>query len=63
MRSGDFALIPEIVMTGKRGGSSLEKTNDVLVTIRMHLFAGELRASPVYETQQVITTKLHTPFA
>ena len=63
VRSGDFALIPEIVMTGKRGGSGFEKTNEVLVTIRMHLFAGEsYQPVDVFETQMTITTKLRTPF-
>lgn len=62
VRRGDFALVPEIVVTGQRGGTRFEKTNQVLVTVRMHLFAGESYAPvDVYETHQLVTVKLRTP--
>ena len=62
VRRGDFALIPEIMLTGKRGGKGFERRNEMLVSLQMHLFAGESYA-PVdhFVSQQIITTKLRTP--
>lgn len=62
VRRGDFALIPEVVLTGKRGGSGFERHNEMLVSLQMHLFAGESYA-PVehFESEQTITTKLRSP--
>ncbi len=63
VRRGDFALIPEITLTGKRVRNGLDRRDDMLVNIEMHLFAGE-SYSPVehFESLQQITTKLRTPF-
>ena len=62
VRRGDFALIPEITLTGKRGGSGFERTDDLLVSLQIHLFAGESYA-PVdsFASDQTITTKLRSP--
>jgi len=60
---GDFALIPEITLTGKRARNGLDRRDEVLVTIRMHLFAGgSYAAVDQYEVAQRVTTKLRSPF-
>ena len=63
VRRGDFALIPEVTLTGKRVRNGLDRRDEMLVSIKMHLFAGESYA-PVdhFESRQQITTKLRTPF-
>ena len=63
VRRGDFALIPEVTLTGKRVRNGLDRRDEMLVSIEMHLFAGESYA-PVdhFESRQQITTKLRTPF-
>ena len=63
VRRGDFALIPEVTLTGKRVRNGLDRRDEMLVNIEMHLFAGESYA-PVdhFESRQQITTKLRTPF-
>ena len=62
VRRGDFALIPEITLTGKRVRKGFKRHDEILVSIQMHLFAGESYA-PVehFESQQRITTQLRTP--
>jgi len=62
VRRGDFALIPEIMLTGKRGGAGFERRNETLVSLRMHLFAGESYAPlDQFVNEQTITTKLRSP--
>ena len=63
VRRGDFALIPEVTLTGKRVRNGLDRRDEMLVSIEMHLFAGESYA-PVdhFESRQQITTRLRTPF-
>ena len=63
VRRGDFALIPEVTLTGKRVRNGLDRRDEMLVSIEMHLFSGESYA-PVdhFESRQQITTKLRTPF-
>ena len=63
VRRGDFALIPKVTLTGKRVRNGLDRRDEMLVSIEMHLFAGESYA-PVdhFESRQQITTKLRTPF-
>ena len=63
VRRGDFALIPEVTLTGKRVRNGLDRRDEMLVSIEMHLFTGESYA-PVdhFESRQQITTKLRTPF-
>ena len=63
VRRGDFALIPEVTLTGKRVRNGLDRRDEMLVSIEMHLFVGESYA-PVdhFESRQQITTKLRTPF-
>ena len=62
VRRGDFALIPEITLTGKRVRNGLDRHDEMLVSIEMHLFAGESYA-PVdrFAVEQRITTKLRSP--
>ena len=60
---GDFALIPEITLTDTRVRNGLGRHDEMLVSIKMHLFAGESYAPVEYfESQQRITTQLRTPF-
>ena len=63
VRRGDFALIPEVTIIGKRFRNGLDRRDEMLVSIEMHLFAGESYA-PVehFESRQQITTKLRSPF-
>ena len=63
VQRGDFALIPEITLTGKRVRNGFDRHDEMLVSIEMHLFAGESYA-PVdhFTIQQRITTKLRSPF-
>ena len=63
VRRGDFALIPEITLTGRRVRKGLDRRDDILVSIEMHLFAGE-SYTPVdhFESRQQITTRLRSPF-
>ena len=63
VRRGDFALIPEITLTGKRIRNGFDRRDDMLVSIEMHLFAGE-SYTPVehFESRQQITTTLRSPF-
>ena len=63
VRRGDFALIPEITLTGKRVRNGLDRHDDMLVSIEMHLFAGE-SYTPIdhFESRQQITTRLRSPF-
>ena len=62
VRRGDFALIPEITLIGKRVRKGFKRHDEMLVSIQMHLFAGESYAPVEYfESQQRITTQLRTP--
>ena len=63
VRRGDFALIPEITLTSRRIRNGFDRHDDMLVSIEMHLFAGESYA-PVdhFESRQQITTRLRSPF-
>ena len=62
VRRGDFALIPEITLISKRVRKGFKRHDEMLVSIRMHLFAGESYAPVEYfESQQRITTQLRTP--
>ena len=63
VRRGDFALIPEITLTGRRIRNGFDRRDDMLVSIEMHLFAGE-SYMPVdhFESRQQITTRLRSPF-
>ena len=63
VRRGDFALIPEITLTGKRVGTGFDRRNEMLVALQMHLFEGDSYA-PIdqFAAEQLITTKKRTPF-
>ena len=63
VRRGDFALIPEITLTSRRVRNGFDRHDDMLVSIEMHLFAGESYA-PVdhFESRQQITTRFRSPF-
>ena len=63
VRRGDFALVPEITLTSRRVRNGFDRHDDMLVSIEMHLFAGESYA-PVdhFESRQQITTRLRSPF-
>jgi len=63
VRRGDVALIPEITVIGKRTGTGLNRRNEMLVTLRMHLFEGDSYA-PIDEfvVEQLITTGKRSPF-
>ncbi len=63
VRRGDFALIPEITLTSRRVRKGFDRHDDMLVSIEMHLFAGE-SYKPVdhFESRQQITTRLRSPF-
>ena len=63
VRRGDFALIPEITLTSRRVRNGFDRHDDMLVSIEMHLFAGESYV-PVdhFESRQQITTRLRSPF-
>jgi len=62
VRRGDFALIPEITLTGKRIGKGLLRHDEMLVVVEMHLFGGETYA-PVdhFVVEQRITTRHRSP--
>ena len=62
-RRGDFALIPEVTLTGKRVTNGFDRHDEMLVRIEMHLFAGE-SYEPVnhFAVEQRITTMRRTPF-
>ena len=63
VQRGDFALIPEITLTGKRVRNGLDRRDEMLVSIEMHLFAGETYAwVDHFGLRQQITTKLRSPF-
>ncbi len=63
VRPGDFALIPEITLTGKRIRNGFDRRDDILVSIEMHLFAGESYTHvDHFESRQQITTRLRSPF-
>ena len=63
VRRGDFALIPEITLTGRRVRNGFDRRDEMLVSIEMHLFTGESYA-PVdhFVSRQQITTRLRSPF-
>ena len=63
VQRGDFALIPEVTLTGKRVTNGFDRHDEMLVRIEMHLFAGE-SYEPVnhFVVEQRITTRRRTPF-
>ena len=63
VQRGDFALIPEITLTGKRVRNGLDRRDEMLVSIELHLFAGETYAwVDHFGLRQQITTKFRSPF-
>ena len=63
VKRGDFALIPEITLTGKRVRNGLDRRDEMLVSIEMHLFSGESYAwVDHFGLHQQITTKFRSPF-
>ena len=63
VQRGDFALIPEITLTGKRVRNGLDRRDEMLVSIEMHLFSGESYAwVDHFGLHQQITTKFRSPF-
>ncbi len=63
VQRGDFALIPEITLAGKRVRNALDRRDEMLVSIEMHLFAGETYAwVDHFSLSQQITTKFRSPF-
>ncbi|MGB2122804.1 MAG: flagellar assembly protein T N-terminal domain-containing protein [Candidatus Puniceispirillaceae bacterium] len=63
VRRGDFALVPEITLTGKRIGGVFDRRNEMKVAVQLHLFAGDTYA-PIdhFAFEQRIITKKRTPF-
>ena len=63
VQRGDFALIPEVTLTGKRVTNGFDRHDEMLVRIEMHLFAGE-SYEPVnhFVVERRITTRRRTPF-
>ena len=63
VRRGDFALIPEVTLTGKRVTNGFDRHDEMLVSIELHLFSGE-GYEPVnhFEVGQRIVSKRRTPF-
>lgn len=63
VRRGDFALIPEIKIMGKRVGFGLDQRDNLVVTLKLNLFSGETYL-PVesFVKQQSIDTNFKTPF-
>ena len=56
-------MIPEITLTGKRVRNGLDRRDEMLVSIEMHLFAGETYAwVDHFGLRQQITTKFRSPF-
>jgi len=58
VRRGDFALVPEIILTGKRAGNALLRRDDVTMLIRLHVLAGESYA-PIdrFEVTHTVTAR------
>ena len=58
VRRGDFAVVPEIILTGKRAGNALSRRDDVTMLIRLHVLAGESYA-PIdrFEVTHTVTAR------
>jgi len=58
VRRGDFAVVPEIILTGKRAGNALLRRDDVTMLIRLHVLAGESYA-PIdrFEVTHTVTAR------
>ena len=41
VRRGDFAIVPEIILTGQRAGNAVLRRDDVTMLIRLHVLAGD----------------------
>lgn len=41
VRRGDFALVPELVLSGRRDTSTLNRSDIMMMQVTLHLFAGE----------------------
>ena len=58
VRQGDFALVPEIILNGRRAGGALTRRDDLTMLIRLHVLAGESYA-PIdrFEVAHTVTTR------
>jgi len=58
VQQGDFAVVPEIILTGQRAGSALMRRDEMTMLIRVHVLAGESYA-PIdrFEVTHTVTTK------
>ena len=58
VRRGDFAVVPELILTGQRAGGALLRRDDMTMHVRLHLFAGESYAPlESFEVTSLVTTK------
>lgn len=58
VRRGDFAIVPEIILTGQRAGSTLSRRDEMTMLIRLHVFAGDSYAPfDRFEVTHTVTTK------
>jgi len=58
VRRGDFAIVPEIILTGQRAGNAFTRRDDMIMLIRLHVLAGESYA-PIdrFEVTHTVTTR------
>ena len=58
VQRGDFAVVPEIILTGQRAGNALSRRDDMTMLIRLHVLAGESYA-PIdsFEVTHTVTTR------
>ena len=58
VQRGDFAIVPEIILTGQRAGNALSRRDDMTMLIRLHVLAGESYA-PIdkFEVTHTLTTR------
>jgi len=58
VRRGDFAILPEIILTGQRAGNAFTRRDDMIMLIRLHVLAGESYA-PIdrFEVTHTVTTR------
>jgi hypothetical protein len=58
VRRGDFAVVPEIILTGQRAGNALSRRDDMTMLIRLHVLAGESYAPiDMFEVIHTVTTR------
>ena len=58
VRRGDFAIVPEIILTGQRAGSALSRRDEMTMLIRLHVLAGDSYAPfDRFEVTHTVTTK------